>query len=71
VWVLGIKEAGTRAWIFLLPMLSPLLLPFKAGNQLHWWLLHAIQTQIWAHGFNGCPAGDHLLSGLPLAPVGQ
>jgi Zn-dependent protease with chaperone function len=53
VRVLGLKEAGTRAWIFLLPMLAPLLLPFKAGNQLHWWLLHAIQTQIWAHGFNG------------------
>ncbi len=52
--ILGLKEAGTRARIFLLPMLAPLLLPFKAGSQLHWWLFHAIQMQIWAHVFNGC-----------------
>ncbi len=52
VQVLGLKEAGTRAWVFLLPMLAPLLLPFKAGSQLHWWLFHAVQIQIWTHEFN-------------------
>jgi Zn-dependent protease with chaperone function len=67
VRLLGIRDLGVKTWLFVLPLLVPLLLPFKApSGQLEWQPLLALQTHL---RVNSTGPQSQLITLLCLLPL--